>query len=139
MKKRRLDIDEFYLKLKIKEPVRTQHFKDLERGWYAKLYKEGFKDIESSKGHRPLNAWHNLRFNGADVTQRQNAEEYYHDAKELLNTYPFKSPIERLIWHYHALGLSKRKIEAKISHLPDNYKREQIGNFIRLIAREIKK
>lgn len=138
-RKRIIDPDARYLSKPTKDPVPSIQFNRLEKHWYGKLQASGFNDIEDhSRRDRPLKAWHTFRFKYANITVRANCEEYFNDAKELLHTYKFKNDTHKRIWELHAQGFSKRKIEQAIKHLKKRYRREQIGNIIRIIAKEIK-
>lgn len=118
---------------------RTKEFKSLERDWYQKLKKEGFQDAEdATKDYRPLHEWHSFRFAAKDPLRLESAKDYYDKAKDLLESYPFKTPMHKWIWELHTSGLSKRKIEKITGGQRDSLKREWIGHIIRLIAKEIK-
>lgn len=139
MKNKLIDLDEQFLQNRVENPFQTKQYLRLEQKWYEKLYESGFRDIEdSSKPSRPLRVWHNLKFKSTNITTRVNCEEYFNDAKELLNTFKFKNSTHRHIWALHCQGLSKRQIERAIANLPKSYKREQIGNIIKIIAAGIK-
>lgn len=118
---------------------KTNEFKNLEREWYLRLQKEGFKDAEdTTKDHRPLNEWHSFRFAAKSQLRLESAKDYYARAKDLLELYPFKSEMHRWIWELHSKGLSKRKIEVLTRGHKDSIKREWIGHLIKIIAKEIK-
>lgn len=119
---------------------KTPEFKRLEREWYETLRQEGFDDAEDSErnwgGDRPLKSWHSFRFN-APLKERD-ASAYYDQAKELLNTFEFKSELHRQIWELHCRGFSKRKIEVAIGNHENGVKREMIGIIIQRIRKEIR-
>lgn len=126
---------------------KTSEFKNLEKEWYQKLAKDGFEDAENAavnwNGDRPLKAWHSFRSVEPLHTQKQALYDYYDRAKEILDTYEFKSNMHRWIWELHCKGYSKRRIEKVINgptsrqshHL--SIKREQIGKIIAEIAKEV--
>lgn len=139
-RKRIIDPDEAYLSHPTKNVSFNTEQKKLERQWYDKLQASGFNDIEDTqRSDRPLKSWHNFKFQYVNLIQRGAREEYFYLAKELLRTYAFKNETHRIIWDLHCKGLSKRNIEASIKHLEKPYKREQIGNILCIIAREIKR
>lgn len=81
-------------------------FEEQKQQWYDKLRKEGFKDIETSSG---------LLTKGFGKYFRQRAqtnlnEEYYSLARKFIWDYKFDSELERVIWEYHAEGVSYRDI-----------------------------
>jgi hypothetical protein len=113
-------------------------FKKLEARWYKKLKDAGFDDIEdSTRPGRPLHAWHSFRFYSQN-TRSENAELYYQMAAHLLLEFKFENTTHQRIWELHADGWSKRQIEKEISGLVPTYRREQIGNIIAKIAKNIR-
>jgi hypothetical protein len=87
--------------------VKKSEFNKLKALWYKKLERSGFKDIEQDE----------VYFKNSNVSvidQRrvtwQSQAEYYQMATDFLNVHPFKSRVERIIWEYHANGISTRDI-----------------------------
>jgi IS30 family transposase len=83
---------------------KDKQLKRQQKIWYAKLKKEGFKDIEyadgSLKGHAKKRSF----------VQQQATQEYYYLCYHFLHEYKFDSELERIIWEYHTNGLSARDI-----------------------------
>lgn len=76
--------------------------------WYKKLKKEGFEDIEHYDGSINIGTPRSL--NWGDELQRQLVQDYYCMAYHFLNEFPFETPLDKIIWEYHAEGLSIRDI-----------------------------
>lgn len=81
-------------------------FKALEKKWYEKLRKTGFKDIEN----RP----HELHQETAKFLDKEAIEEYYSKVSEYLYSGDFKNYKEKAIWFLHTEGLSYREISSII-------------------------
>jgi hypothetical protein len=112
---------------------RRDEFKRLERDWYAKLKKKGFRDIESPNetlGDRPLIDWDAFRFGKMDPVVFKAIRDYYEQAWDLLFTYKFANKGHRKVWRLHALGVPERDIAAKT-----NYRKSMIHYLIDKIAR----
>lgn len=90
-----------------KQPIKD--YKKLKEIWYAKLKKSGFEDIEQSDGK--LKEW-STRWvrKGFSPIRNQSLESYFHMATRFLNEYPFESELHKIVWEYHANGLSVREI-----------------------------
>ncbi len=79
--------------------------KDLQAEWYAKAKEAGFKDIESQLTDR-LSSSINQRLNPLwEVKQ-----EYYRKAGWFVYEYQFADEFDRIVWTYHAEGISVRNI-----------------------------
>lgn len=121
--------------------VAGEDLKELTQIWYKKLKEHGFEDIEdTSHPESPIKDWHKfkaLRRFKNDPNKLHFTTQYYTQAQNLLHTYNFDSPLHKKIWELHCEGFSKRKIEKAIAHFKPTYKREHIGNIIKLIAAEI--
>lgn len=99
----------------------NKNLKKIQKEWYAKLKDQGFTDIE-----RDENTLHSY---STVFTRQQNTvhnggwefkEAYYRMAAHFLNDHEFKTLRERVIWEYHAEGISCRNIskllkDAKLS------------------------
>lgn len=113
-------------------------FEDLKRIWYAKIKEANpdWRDVETEDGSS-LKEWdsHNFSKKSKEHIHQtmQLTQDYYLRANELLNSYSFDNPTHKRIWELHSSGLSKRKIEPLISNMNPSYKREQIGNIIKII------
>jgi len=103
---------------KPKDDYKTQ--KDI---WYKKLKKSGFNDIEETEDR--LKSW-SMRFAISPIVETFNErKEYFQLADRFLLEYGFRTNFEKVIWEYHANGLSLREIEmilkkAKIKHKKKN-------------------
>lgn len=86
-------------------------FEALQKTWYDKLKANGFEDAESSERH--LKFWNTGRLANHDHHVLDNAREYYILAEHFLNDHKFDSELQKVIWEYHANGMSARDI-AKI-------------------------
>lgn len=79
----------------------TKEFKTLQKEWYDRLQKEGFKDIE--KEEKTLRG----KFKSKQVEQ---IIGYYDKAQSFLNDYEFPTPKHKKVWERHTRGESVRKI-----------------------------
>lgn len=91
---------------------KTKKFKELQKKWYKKIEKEGFKDIETDEDH--LKEWDSHIFSRYSPHIMASKEEYFRLAGQFSNSYEFESLRERLIWEYHAEGLSFNEISEKL-------------------------
>lgn len=87
---------------------KLQDYKTLKAIWYKKLEKSGFEDIEAEDER--LKAWSSQFKRQRSVDSWEAKAAYYSMADSFLNDYKFASRIERIIWEYHANGLSIRGI-----------------------------
>lgn len=91
----------------------------LTQKWYAKLKKEGFKDLETSSGQLKLGAdmYHQI-IRGATAQQKkthyESKERYYQLAGQFLYDHEFETPREQQIWELHSEGLSHSDIRKKL-------------------------
>lgn len=94
----------------------SKQFKDLQRLWYDKLEKTGFKEIEQEDGL--LKRWSTRVFsdkaNGSYYNEKieyyKSREEYYRLAGHFLHDYKFANKKEHRIWELHAEGVSIQAI-----------------------------
>lgn len=91
--------------------IGSSAFLTLQRQWYAKLERTGFKDIELS-GERMAE----LDSRNARVRDRNAVESYYAMAQEYLNTGTFRPACERAIWELHSEGFSLCEIALALEH-----------------------
>jgi len=84
------------------------NFKALQKKWYSKLKKEGFEDIEQDEEN--LKVWSQVFFGKHSIEQIQAKQAYYQMATNFLEEYPFETERDRIIWEYHANGISAREI-----------------------------
>lgn len=85
--------------------------------WYAKLAKSGFVDIEvknsiseTQSSNRDLVLGLNRKYGQYSHEWRQSKIMYYQMADSFLNDNKFENNIDRVIWEYHANGVSVRNI-----------------------------
>lgn len=83
-------------------------YKELRKLWYKKLEKSGFKDAENPDGSLKLSSerYATKKFLGLYQTKA----DYYYMANHFLNTYDFKSNLERVVWEFHTEGTAVRSI-----------------------------
>lgn len=90
------------------KPPKSTSYEVQRKYWYKKLADKGFVDIEKSI----------LRFHDGTAQFRrerstrswQAKQAYYIMAEHFLNDHNFNSKLERVIWEYHANGISMRDI-----------------------------
>lgn len=85
-----------------------KQFKAVQNEWYAKAREAGFQDIEYGDGS--LKAAHPRGYNSIEAVQREAKQEYYHMCERWLYEGTFESERHRLIFEYHAGGISIRSI-----------------------------
>lgn len=91
----------------------TKEFKDLQKEWYTTLKKEGFKDIELSQkeaGFRLERIDGRGKYGQYSKEWQQSKAEYYYVVNHFLNNHKFATELDKVIWEYHANGLSARSI-----------------------------
>ena len=76
--------------------------------YYKKLKREGFDDIEYPNGSIRSAFPKNARNKAPDYWEH--IHEYYYVANHFLHEYQFETKIDKIIWTYHAEGLSVRDI-----------------------------
>lgn len=90
------------------------NYRKLRKEWYAKLKESGFNDIEASETRLKSTSYDNLVYPSEKQLPSsivlQAKIEYREMADDFLNTYAFKSNLERVIWEYHANSISYRNI-----------------------------
>lgn len=85
-----------------------KEFNKLKQVWYKKLKKSGFEDIELNEKYLKNPSSKFLRKRSLDTFQ--NRENYYYMATCFLNDYKFKTRLDKIVWEYHANGISVRNI-----------------------------
>lgn len=101
------------MKAKQQKKKKPQTLSELREVWYKKLERSGFDDIEATE-YRLKRSVHDFTL---PVVNRDwyAKNEYYSMAGLFLNSYKFKSNIEKVIFEYHANGISVRDIAKIIS------------------------
>ena len=88
--------------------MNKNQFNKLKAKWYKKLKASGFEDIELR--HNNLKNRESLFSDTRMISRFQAKQVYYQLATRFLNEYTFKNNRERIIWEYHANGISVRNI-----------------------------
>ena len=116
----------------------TKEFKKLQDQWYAKLKKEGFKDIEQDEDHLKSYASTDLINNYTPETFAIK-ENYYIAAGHFLHSYEFKCKADRLIWEYHSEGKALVEIVKLLKkHRIKSYK-NKVHETVKTLRNEMKK
>lgn len=124
-------------------PFKTKQFKDLEKEWYGRLTKSGFKDIErrdrigKAAGRMKTGTLDNI-IHSYDEHQFSVKEEYYRVAGQFLHSYKFKSALEKSIWSMHSEGLSIRNIIKSLKAKGHTAYRDLVNGAIKRLALEMK-
>lgn len=87
----------------------SKEYKALQKEWYEKLKKDGFKDIETEKGNMDTGKILNNIATRCTVDTFKAQQDYYRFAGQFLHEYKFKSE-DRIIWESHCNGVSIREI-----------------------------
>lgn len=94
----------------------TTEFKKLQRQWYKKLEKTGFQNIEDTQGrltdHQSLYDL-NQRVHFKDGI-KEITEFYYSWAGQMVYHGKFKCRRDKMIWKYHADGLTGAEISKRM-------------------------
>lgn len=89
---------------------KAKSYQELKEVWYKKLAKSGFVDVESNEFiiKQPASS----AFNRTSAISRdwQDRIEYSSMAGQFLHSHSFKNELEKVLWEYHANGLSIREI-----------------------------
>jgi hypothetical protein len=90
-------------------PLKDKNFEKLQKQWYSKLAKDGFKDIEQADGN--LKAWTKTedrkRYLGSSWQQK---ETYFRYVGWFLHDYKFSNSFDKQLWVWRAEGRSIRWI-----------------------------
>ena len=100
---------------------KTREFSKLQKDWYKKLKKEGFKDIESGIPETPYLADHHIKTTEKMVrAYRDLAVEWHAIASGYYWVAEFDRPLDKYIWKKHLEGLTLKQIEKalKRTNLP---------------------
>lgn len=92
---------------------RTVKFIDLQRKWYSKLSKSGFKDIEyfdKFVGNWIPNPYLTPSIGPLRHIYQPSKEEFYRCARLFTYIYPFKEQLHRQIWEVYAEGMGPKGI-----------------------------
>lgn len=117
---------------KQRRPSQPKDLKALQKIWYEKLKKSGFKDAERPDGRFHLCASSlPSRYNSTFFAAR---EEYFRLAGQLLHEYPFESTSQMLVWRLHSEGLSIREIVKELRKYKVYMKRFVVHKTVKTIA-----
>lgn len=88
-------------------------FKKLKKLWYKKLKASGFHDIEDADNSRLKGGASGMKYQAryGEGVYQQTRQEYYYAAYQFLNSHEFDKERDRIIWEYHANGISARNIK----------------------------
>lgn len=89
------------------KPKKTE-YEHLKEIWYKKLEDSGFKDIEYGADFSGSSTPRSAAWNDPDL--RQVLQDYYCMAYYFLNEYKFDRELDKVMWEYHAEGLTIREI-----------------------------
>ncbi len=105
--------------------------------WYKKLEREGFNDIEQDEDN--LKSWSSQFKRKVSLDSWQAKAAYYYMAESFLNDYKFESRVERIIWEYHANGISIRDIVKLLQKVRIKRHKEQVNAVIMFLRAAMKK
>lgn len=119
--------------------AKNQDFKKLQDKWYKKLKKDGFEDIEDVEKDQ-LKNWSQNMFSKS-MTQAggwQAKAEYYSLASRFLSEYKFSRSIDKVIWEYHAEGISNRDIATTLKKARvKKIGRGTVGNILKALKNKM--
>ena len=111
---------------------------ELKEIWYAKLKEAGFDDIEQDE--YKLKMWSNrVYIENPNPVQREAKETYYILASRFLHDYKFKNQKDKIIWEYHANGISMRNIVKILEDVKIKTNRNAVCVIVNRLATEMKK
>ena len=91
---------------------------ELRRTWYAKLKRDGFKDIEVMDDRGDMNgllSGHNATELSGIVGKNDLRESYYRLAGRFRHEFVFSSSLDALIWELYAEGVPYRSISHQVN------------------------
>lgn len=118
-------------------PFKTPEFKKLFKKWNKKLKDSGFEDAEDFNLTVPLPYdWHNFRFKKFDPQVMEERQIHFQQARDMLNTFPFKNVTHKRIWELYSEGETLRAISKILNS--KKYKKSTVGNIINAIKKEMR-
>jgi len=123
---------------------KKDNFKQLQKEWYAKLKKSGFKDIEKTEYvfvnhlHRVPKPMKEKAYLG-EQPRWKIQEEYYTNARHFATNYEFPSELDAAIWTYHSEGLGCRAIAKILNDANIKIQKTKINDLIRKYAITMRK
>lgn len=107
-------------------------FEELEKYWYDRLKKEGFKDIEKKVGNeRVLIQRASNVYRQATEVERENKRSYYELISSHVQHEQFTDPTDELIMCRRAEGITIKEISAELKKLGERCHRQTIRFIIR--------
>jgi hypothetical protein len=104
--------------------------------WNKKLEKFddcNAEDFRNFPEDPPLHSWHNFKFKKLTKDEYDETIKYFDKAKEILNSYKFRSAWHRKIWALHSEGLSGEEISQRIK---GSFKKTRINEILKCIRKE---
>lgn len=86
----------------------------IQKEWYQYLERAGFEDIEKDGGRKETQLMRRMSKNVQTTEMFEANISYYQWAREKAQVSNFKSTTDRLIWEYHAEGLSRSEIAPRV-------------------------
>jgi hypothetical protein len=97
-----------------RQPKRVKTLKEEQDKWYARLAKDGFKDIEDRDEKLKQYASSALTHNYRVPLVFDAKERYYQLAGQFLHMHKFDSRLEKFMWSQHCEGVSIEDIVDKV-------------------------
>lgn len=125
---------------KKKKKIKPQpSYESLKKTWYAKLKKSGFEDLEKDEYNFKAGT-HGSYFRTKETVRNYYAKsEYYSIAGQFLHNYEFESNLEKVIWEYHANGISIRNIVMLLKKVRIKRNKDDIHKVLKKLVTEMKK
>lgn len=121
------------------ERKKPKDYNSLKKEWYEKLADSGFKDIEQDE-FKFKHVSHASYFGREIVKRNYHAKsEYYSMAGQFLNSYKFESELEKVIWEYHANGISLRNIAKLLKTVEIDMNKDSVHGVLKKLVAEMKK
>ncbi len=119
------------------KPWNTTQFKELEKEWYERLEKAGFKDVEKTvNGKSVLKQRASNCYRSADNIARENKQRYFELLGHAVSSEgDFKDGVELFVMEQRASGVSIRLICEELKKRGERNHRDTI----RLIIRKFEK
>ncbi len=115
-------------------------FKALKAKWDKKLADSGFEDIETANGDLKRHTAYGSRGLGYHGQIGWDAKvSYYTMAEHFLNDYRFDTNMDKVIWEYHANGISVREIAQLLQDLKlvDTISRGTVHNILKKLTKSM--
>lgn len=118
-------------------PYKTKQFLKLQKEWQKKLVKSGFEDAEQDEDN--LKFWSNQFVVQRSLDSFESKQEYYYLATQFLNDHEFATRRERVIWEYHANGMSYLDIIKTLKKVKIRMTNAEVGNIVRTSRKAMEK